>query len=130
MSDFVPHLWVIGEREVGEPLALVAILDERNLRCVPLSKGIAKLPCELEVKLIGFIARLHFKRNSGAISCFGRIKHYVYCRSEKERWIVRPDGRIMNRNAGELRAGNYTLSLKSKPHQDIAFLFKARRSRD
>ncbi len=127
MNRFVPFLWVLGERNIGEPIFMVAIFGEDHFRLVPLPRRITKLPPDVELKLVVFVARTHFKRNNGVISCFGRILGYVYCRSSEERWTLSPSGEVINRTAPAVRRGKYTLTLKNRPHQDISFIFRRRR---
>jgi hypothetical protein len=125
MSDSLPVLWVVTEREIGSPLFAVAIFGVAHFRFVPVPKGIDKLPANVEEKLISFVVRRHFKKTNGVVQCFGRILGYTYLRSADERWSIATNGEIVARYAPPVRPGKYTLTLKGE--RDISFLFRGRR---
>ena len=125
MSDSLPALWVVTEKEIGEPLFVIATVGLEHFRLVPLPRGIDKLPANIEAKLISFIVRRHFRKMNGTVQCFGRILSYTYLRSTDERWSIATNGEIVARYAPPVRPGRYTLTLKGE--RDISFLFRGRR---
>lgn len=129
MNKFQPCLWLVGATSIKRPLFTIAIFGE-NFREVRLPENIAKLPIDLETKLVGMIARKHFRQSNGEIPIFGgQIRYYVYKRSETESWALRIDGRVIGRNLTPIPPRKYTVRLKAKPHTDISLLFKGRKTR-
>ncbi len=117
-------MWVVTERQIAEPIFAVAILGEDYFRLISLPRDITRLPPVLEVKLVGLIARSHYRRNNGVIGCFGRILQYLYLRSENERWTLSTNGHLVNRHGDPIQKGQYSLCLKRRPNRDTGFLFR------
>src|SRR5437868_11771743 len=125
--NFAPCLWIVGSLTNTPPIFALAVCGE-DFRKVPLPHNIAKLSVDLETKLVGVIARRHFKQSGGEIVPFGgRIRYYVYKRSAVEWWALRTDGRVIGRNITPIPPRKHTLHLKRKPDTDISFLFRRRK---
>jgi hypothetical protein len=124
MSNFDPCVWIVTEREIPESILSVAIWGEDHFRLIGLPKGVTELPPLLEVKLVGLIARSHYRKSHGEVRFFGRVLRYLYLRTEQERWVFNIQGHLVNRHGEPIRRGQYTLSLKKQPHRDIGLLFR------
>jgi len=125
MNSFVPHLWVVTEYTIGQPVFAVAICGgEHEFKLLPLPRDITRLPPNLELQFIGLIARSHYRQNNGEVRCFGKILRYLYLRSVNERWTFSAHGHLVNRHGDTVQKGQYSLSLKRQLHRDISFLFR------
>jgi hypothetical protein len=127
MKDFVPHLWAVTEHRIGRPIFLVAIAGQDRYRRVDLPDGITHMSDEARVRLIRSAAKRHFHEKKGDAGPFGKIVGYIYRCTNDEGWNLTTSGELIDRNAGRVFVGQYRLTLKGKPHQDISFLFRKRR---
>ena len=123
MNKF-PYLWVLTENKIGRPVFAVAIIGQENLRCVPLPSRIVTLHLDKEIRLVGAIARNHYRRSGGSIRYFGPISGYIFARNPQQNWKLTTAGEVISFKAKSISRVRYTLTLKGKPNRDIAFLFR------
>jgi hypothetical protein len=122
-ASFSPHLWAMVEHEIGHPIFLVALVGQDTYRRIDLPEGIEKMNDKQQATLVGRIARIHFIQKRGDAGPFGKIVGYVYRHTFDEGWNLTTYGQIIDRAAGRVVVGKYTLSLKKKPGKDISFRF-------
>jgi hypothetical protein len=127
-ENFVPHLWAVTERQIGEPIFLVSILGEDRFRRVDLPDGVNLLSYEQQAALVRRAAKRHFEQTRGDAGPFGNIFGYWYRHAFDQSWLISTEGEIICRNAGHVTVAQYTLSLKSG--RDVTFIFRERKSDD
>jgi hypothetical protein len=126
-AKFSPHLWAVTEHKIGRPIFLVAIVGQNRFRRVDLPDGIEAMSEQQQIEVIRHAAKRHFEQTSGDAGPFGKILGYWYRHASDQSWLLNTEGEVLDRNAGQVYVGKYTLSLKGKPGRDIAFLFRQHR---
>ena len=85
-AAFRPHLRVIPERRVPQPIFVAAVTGGNFWLVEALPEDILTMPVVRRLDVVGQFARAHYARTGGSVGPFGEIRGYLF-RTEFERAI-------------------------------------------
>jgi len=113
-AAFKPHLRVIPERTIPQPIFVAAMTGVDRWLRVPLPAHIMTLAEEIRMKMVSTIAPAHFKAANGRAGPFGKICGYLF-RYEFEKAIVLDiHGQAHGEHNTLIREGKATLYLNGR----------------
>jgi hypothetical protein len=109
---FRPHLRVIPERSVPQPIFVAALTGTKRWLVEPLPKDILSMPIAQSLLIVGQHARDHYARTNGRAGPFGAIRGYLF-RVEFEKAIrLDVEGAVQGEQNGRIPEGRAILRLK------------------
>ncbi len=98
-----PHLWVLHERRMPQPLFPVALAGIKRWKVLELPEDIERCSAEQRRRLIRQRVLDHQQADGGRSGLFGQVTGYLYCPDSERSYQVTTTGRINSLSRGPFR---------------------------